>query len=142
MSLTWEDKLEIIELHARYNRAVDTGADEEWAACFTDDGVFDARSRYARGTEELREFAREFHEQATFQGAVHWNANILIDGDGDDATGHADYALIRADPSGGRILSTGSYASMLRKVNGRWLFSERKSTVTGAADELLATFTR
>jgi hypothetical protein len=142
MSLTWEDKLEIVELHARYNRAIDTGQAEAWADCFTQDGVFDARTRYAKGTAELIDFARFYHQEPTFKGAVHWNANIVIDGDGDEADVHADFALIRSEPSGGRIMSTGSYASIVRKVDGEWRFALRKSTVGSAADELLATFTR
>ena len=97
-------------LHARYNRAIDTGQAEAWADCFTQDGVFDARTRYAKGTAELIDFARFYHQEPTFKGAVHWNANIVIDGDGDEADVHADFALIRSEPSGGRIMSTGSYA--------------------------------
>ncbi len=53
MGLSFEDKAEIIELHARYNRTVDTGDAEAWAACFTPDGEFDARSAHSRGTAEL-----------------------------------------------------------------------------------------
>jgi uncharacterized protein (TIGR02246 family) len=142
MGLSFEDRLEIIELHARYNRAVDTGDAEGWAACFTADGVFDARSRYAQGTAELVDFARFYHEQETYRGAVHWNNNILAEGDGDEARVHVDFALIRGGADGVQILSSGAYASVVRKVDGRWLFASRKSTVTSADGELEALFER
>jgi uncharacterized protein (TIGR02246 family) len=142
MSLSFEDKAEIVELHARYNRAVDTGDADAWAACFTPDGLFDARSRYARGTEALREFAHFYHQQPTYAGAVHWNANLVIDGDGDEAAAHADFALIRGSDDGVRILSTGTYASTLVRVDGCWRFTARRSTVLSADPELLALFER
>jgi uncharacterized protein (TIGR02246 family) len=142
MMLPLEDRLEIAELHARYNRAVDTGDAEGWAACFTPDGIFDARSRYAKGIAELVAFARFYHGQEAYRGAVHWNNNIVADGDGSEARVHADYILVRGSDEGVQILSSGAYASVARKVDGRWLFASRKSIVTSAANELQTLFER
>jgi uncharacterized protein (TIGR02246 family) len=130
MPLSFADKAEIIELHARYNRSIDTGDAEAWAACFTPDGAFDAPSRPSQGTDELIEFVRIYHERPASQGAVHWNSHPIVDGDGDVATAHVDFVVVRADHDGGAIVSTGTYASTLRKLHGRWLFARRVPVVT------------
>jgi hypothetical protein len=140
--LSHADRVEILELHSRYNRAVDHGDSESWAACFAPDGIFDARSRYAEGTAALETFARDYHGQEAYRGAVHWNNNIVVEGAGDEVTAHTDYMLVRGTAEGIRILSTGSYLSRVIRQDGRWVFASRKSTVTAADPELLALFER
>ena len=41
MPLSIEDQLDIMELMARYNHAIDGSQPEAWADTFTDDGVFE-----------------------------------------------------------------------------------------------------
>ena len=54
MALTNDDKVEIQELISRYNKAIDTGDAESWAATFTDDGEFVGLVGTFHGAEELR----------------------------------------------------------------------------------------
>jgi ketosteroid isomerase-like protein len=80
--LTFEDKFEITELAARYNYALDTGDGDAWAATFTDDGVFASSGSTLTGTEAPAEFARD-RDSA---GLRHWTNNLVVDGEGREAT--------------------------------------------------------
>src|SRR5215203_5753454 len=55
--------------------------------------------------------------------ARHWNANLLIEGDGDEAT-MTCYLLALTTGSSIRG-STGIYRDRLRRRNGAWRFAER-----------------
>lgn len=60
--LSTADRLEIEQLYAKYNHAIDFGDGDAWAATFTADGSFD-RGRGAPpfvGTEALANLAIEF----------------------------------------------------------------------------------
>ena len=46
------DRLEIQELVARYNHAIDRGDTEGWVGCFSEDGAFDG----VRSATALRRF--------------------------------------------------------------------------------------
>jgi hypothetical protein len=84
------DKLEIQELAARYNRAVDSRRPDEWADTFTEDGVFvSMRVGTHSGRAALVKFASDFWTEpdcAPWRGGQHWAANMIIEGDGDHAT--------------------------------------------------------
>ncbi len=122
MPLSLEDQLDIMELMARYNHAIDSGDAEGWAATFTDDAAFEGSTATLKGREELLEFVRSRDPSNPLR---HWNNNILIDGDGDDAT--AKVYLITFDVSGPpKIRSSGLYHDTLRRVNGHWRFTHRK----------------
>src|SRR5829696_10453996 len=93
MLLTAADCEEIRQLLARYNFAIDLGDATGWAACFTDDGVFECSGladghplggRFAGG-EALRSYANT-HFAIAKGRARHWNGSIQIDGGGDRAT--------------------------------------------------------
>ena len=61
MSLPASDKIEIQELVARYNRAIDSGDVEGWVDTFLPDGVFEGLVVPTfRGHTELRAFATAF----------------------------------------------------------------------------------
>lgn len=80
----WEDVLAIRELTARYNHAIDSGRAEEWAATFTEDGVFEpsAGGRF-EGREALAGFARAF--AARFR-VRHCTTDAVVEVDGNRAT--------------------------------------------------------
>src|SRR5215203_4706735 len=60
---TLQDQLAIRELHARYARASDRRKSEEWALCFTPDGVFvDSNGGTRGGRPTLEAFVRGFHD--------------------------------------------------------------------------------
>lgn len=88
-ALTAEDRLEIQELVARYNRAVDGGDADGWVETFTYDGVFQSLLVGThRGREELRAFAEDFVAGSydAWSGGQHWIGSVIIDGDRSKAT--------------------------------------------------------
>lgn len=129
---------QIRQLLARYNLAIDFGDADGWAACFAPDGVFECKGvpdgsplggRY-QGTDALRVYA-ETHRSVTKGRARHWNANTMIEGDGNTAT-MTCYLLVLT--VGGPLRGvTGVYHDRLRKVDGEWRFIERSIALDAPA---------
>lgn len=120
--LTFEDKFEITELAARYNHAIDTADGEAWAATFTADGVFAPPGNTVTGTEALAEYARAGADPRK----RHWTNNLVIDGDGDEATLRCYLHLMLVGAPGIETRVTGRYSDQLRRVDGRWRFARRE----------------
>jgi ketosteroid isomerase-like protein len=121
----------IRQLLGRYNLAIDLGDPEGWAATFTPDGTFRCTGlpedsplggRY-EGTDQLVAYAK-LHYRIAKGRARHWNANLVIDGDGE--TARMRCYLLALTAGGGKLAgTTGIYDDRLRKVNETWLFVER-----------------
>ncbi len=121
MALTLEDRLDIIELVARYNQAIDSRDASGYAETFTEDGVFQiAGQAEIKGREKLARMV----ERLGPPGSRHWVNNIVIDGDGDEATMHCYLTVFNAL----RVTNMGRYANTLRKVEGKWKFVRRDYT--------------
>ncbi len=54
----------------------------------------------------------------------HRVCNMVVDGDGDDATMTAYFALLRERG----IAATGKYVNTMKKIDGQWLFARRQYT--------------
>lgn len=124
MPLTQEDELDILDLLARYNQAIDGGEAEAWADTFVPDGLFESqRSGTHRGRDELVAFAQG---RAELRGEIrHWTNNPVISGEGDEATMRVYLLLIAVDGEP-KPIGTGIYEDTLRKVDGEWKFVHRK----------------
>ena len=120
MPLTTDDRLAIQDLVARYNHAIDGADPEGWAATFASDGTFESRGEVHTGADALVAFARGFQQR--LPGARHWNNNLLIDGDGDQATTRCYLMLWRE----GAPVSEGMYVDTLKRIDGQWRFTSRK----------------
>ena len=77
--LTTEDRLDILDLLARYNYAIDDNDGDAWAACFTEDGVFTSPNGSFTGREALSKFADE-----SKRGGLHLTSNHIITCDGNE----------------------------------------------------------
>ena len=119
---TFEDKYEITELAARYNHALDSGDGDAWAATFTDDGVFASSGNTLTGTEALAAYARDGADPRK----RHWTNNLVIDGDGRDATLRCYLHLMLVGAPGLETVVTGRYTDQLRRVEGEWKFARRE----------------
>ncbi|MFN0096801.1 MAG: nuclear transport factor 2 family protein [Dehalococcoidia bacterium] len=124
MALSVADQLEIQQLYANYNHAIDFGRGAEWAATFTPDGVFNSGQGTFTGTEQLQGFVAGFAAQLK---ARHWTNNLVVDGDGAKASGACYLLLWRlqagAAPS---VLVSGVYHDELAKTADGWRFTSRR----------------
>ena len=71
-----EDRLDILDLCARYNYYADRGMGPEFADCFTPDGVFDGPLARSEGTQQLQDFITGLF--ARLPGAIHFTDNHLF----------------------------------------------------------------
>ena len=125
-----EDRIAIQDLYARHNAYVDLGSYEQWAACFTEDGVSHTSSR----TEGRK--ALVAHGKARFEGRAnepwtypqHWNTNLIIEGDGTIASGLCYMMRVVKMKDTGAYATThlGMYQDDLVKVRDEWLFKSRR----------------
>ena len=128
MALTNDDKTEIRELVSRYNKAIDTGDADGYAATFTADGEFVGIVGTFKGRDELRAFAADYAtnpDMADFASAQHWVTNLVVDGGGDDATAFSHLMMVKPDGEAGSIILVGHYDDTLRRVDGAWRFARR-----------------
>jgi ketosteroid isomerase-like protein len=125
MSLSAENLVFINALYSRYNASIDTGDGDAFAACFTPDGRLDSGRSNEDGTAAISAFASATHE--TLPGLRHLASNIVIDGDGDTATGSA-FLLAFNIAAGFQPLATGRYSDRLTKTADGWRFASRAFT--------------
>src|SRR5688572_3473517 len=72
--LTTQDYIDIEQLYATYNHAIDNGDGEAWAATFTPDGSF---NRF-QGKDALVGFIKTWREKMNGANRRHWNSNLRI----------------------------------------------------------------
>ena len=125
MALSAEDKIEILELIARYNHTIDAGDTGGWAATFTENGIFEAPDTTAQGPEDLKRFVAKIPA-----GGRHWVNNVMIDGSGNSATASC-YLHVLNVKEGGKTIVTGLYNDTLERVGGAWKIAHRKVTLDG-----------
>jgi 3-phenylpropionate/cinnamic acid dioxygenase small subunit len=97
---------EIQHFYGRQMRFLDSGAVDEWAGTFTEDGVFTANAHPEpqRGRAAILAGARQAAAKLAAEGVQrrHWLGMLQVDPQ-DDGTVHArTYALITSTPLGGQ----------------------------------------
>lgn len=134
MALTVEDHLEIEQLAARYNLAIDLGDAQGWAECYTEDGEFRTEpggpwsesrgmTRLAvQGQAELLAFA----EAVTAGGKVrHWSTNRVVTQTADGARAVSYMTVfVLTGPRADEFL-TGVMEDELVHTNDGWRFRRR-----------------
>ncbi len=122
MALATDDTIEILQLYARYNTAIDTGDADGFGGCFVPDGVFDNGMAVIEGRADIAAFATQTH--AGMPGLRHDATNIVVDGDGKEATGSAFLVGYLVD-GGHKVIVTGRYQDALAKTGDGWRFTKR-----------------
>ncbi len=126
MPLDATDVVAIQQLYAAYNVAADRGDGKAFAGCFTSDGVLDAGGICPEGSDALAEFASGIPAMAP--GTRHIATNVLVEGDGDSATGQAYLMLLNTTASPIVVAGTGRYEDRLLRLDDRWRFTARRYT--------------
>lgn len=122
MSLSTDDLVQIQQLYARYNTAIDTGDGKTFGACFVPDGSFDSGMSVLEGQEAITEFAHQTH--SAMPTMRHDATNLVIDGDGNRASGSA-FLIGYLAGSGYKVIVTGRYTDELEKTSAGWCFTKR-----------------
>ena len=132
-----DDRAMIENLQARYLFAFDWGDAEGYANVFTEDGILNYGGGEFKGRQAIRKFMEsgdnrgEQRAPSTPEGerprvGRHIISNIVVQVDGDRATGQAYWTHMTTGPTGyGTVDFFGHYEDEMVKVNGEWLFSKR-----------------
>ncbi|MET0532744.1 MAG: nuclear transport factor 2 family protein [Steroidobacter sp.] len=120
--LTTQDYVEIQQLYARYNHAIDSGDSEGWAATFVPDGVFN--EKFA-GRGQLLEFMKVWKEKMNGANRRHWNSNLSITPAAQGANGTVLLMLLDVSTKPPSIVMTGQYTDVLVKTADGWRFKSR-----------------
>jgi 3-phenylpropionate/cinnamic acid dioxygenase small subunit len=126
-ALTTQDYIDIEQLYATYNHAIDSGDGEAWAATFTADGTF---NKFA-GHDQLVGFIQQWMEKMNGANRRHWNTNLRIVPGKDGAS--ASVFLMLVDVSTKSIVATGMYDDTLVKTANGWRFKSRQTKMDTAA---------
>jgi len=131
---TLEDREQIRELYARYAYTVDLGRYADWVQCFTADGVFDSPLfGQFKGPEGLLKFTAIYKESQGSAQVRHIMSNVTFVVDGDNAIGGCYLTYYHCKDGKVSLAAVGRYEDRLRKVNGEWLFENRKVQLDGHA---------
>ena len=126
MPLNTDDSIQIEQLYARYNTAIDTGDGEGFAQCFVPDGIFNPGHAVLEGQEAISAFANDTHKN--MPKMRHNATNLVIDVDGDTATGSAFLIGYLAAPEY-KVIATGRYIDQLTRSSDGWRFTDRQFTM-------------
>ena len=144
---TVDDYVQITQLQARYDYALDNWDGKAWASVFTEDGVFHmGATRCVVGHEQmialLQKMAPSYanlppQQHVTVTGPISYI-------DKDHAWVHSPIMLIgsagfiRPLVRGTGLAYTAAYDDTLRRVNGRWLIADRSENTRTADFKLPA----
>lgn len=138
-----EEEREIVRTLHRYAQSIDYGDEEGWVDCFTEDGVFDVRSRHAHqlkrlieGRENLRRFIAR-HTRAPELWHKHMLVEPLIEVDGDTATCSSYLFVLMEHEERPVVRVFGRYIDRLEKgADGRWRFAHRIAEIESMRADL------
>jgi hypothetical protein len=128
MGTSADDRLELMELCARYSFYVDTFQLHPLVELFTDDGVFD-ESAVGMGRYEGHDVIRAYFRDDLFpvvDAWLHLTSNFIVDCiDGSSASGRCS-TIMDADVQGGAWLhGTVWYEDDYVRTDGGWRFRSR-----------------
>ncbi len=121
-SLTTQDYVDLQQLYAHYNMAIDTGDGEAWAATFTPDGVFNNTNT---GHDALVQFIKDWRDKRDGANRRHWNSNLAFTATEGGASGSCYLILLNVGVRPATIVTTGIYEDVLVKTPEGWRFKSR-----------------
>ena len=136
---TYEDRIAVEDVMARYVWAVDSFDPEGYVAVFTDDAVIDSNGSISKGSAEIRRIVTNLIQRRDDNKAkglpasnlYHMTSNVRITFPKPGEALHQSYwQTVRRDNDGKMIAAAmGRSEDRLVKRNGRWLIQSRKLTV-------------
>ena len=145
-----QDRVEIVDLYARYSWALDTGDTEGYVALFTADAEATEETREGglevrRGRDEIRKLVLKFHLRPDFPGHQHQMAQFVFEPDPLDRPDHwvvrsYAWATINHPPAPPHLHWCGHIRDVIAKVDGEWKI--RSKQIMGWAGPVLTRFGR
>ena len=136
---TYEDRIAVEDVMARYVWAVDSLDPEGYVAVFTEDAIIDSNGSLSTGREEIRRIVTNLIERRDDNKAkglpagnlYHMVGNVRITFPKPGEALHQSYwQTLRRDAEGRMIIAAmGRSEDHLVKRNGKWLIQFRKLTV-------------
>ena len=123
-TLTAQDYVDIQQLYARYNWAIDAGDVEGYVALYTPDGQFNTFT----GADGLRTFMK----QAKTGTRRHWNTNLVITPSPEGANGKVYLLLVDVGAKPPATSLAARYEDRLVKTSGGWRFKKRQTSADPA----------
>ena len=136
---TYEDRIAVEDVMARYVWAVDSLDADGYVAVFTEDAVIDSNGSISRGRDEIRKIVTGLIQRRDANKAkglpagnlYHVVSNVRISFPKPDEALHQSYwQTVRRDQDGRMTAAAmGRSEDRLVKRNGRWLIQLRQLTV-------------
>jgi uncharacterized protein (TIGR02246 family) len=139
---TYEDRIAVEDVMARYVWTVDSLDADGYAAVFTEDAVIDANGNVSRGREQIRGIVTGMikrRDENKTKGVpagnlYHMTSNVRITFPKPGEALHQSYwQTVRRDEKAGAnamfVAAMGRSEDRLVKRNGKWLIQSRKLTV-------------
>ena len=136
---TYEDRIAVEDVMARYVWTVDSLDADGYVAVFTPDAVIDSNGTFSRGHDEIRKIVTgliQRRDEAKAKGQptsnlYHVISNVRITFPKPGEALHQSYwQTVRRDKDGKMIAAAmGRSEDRLVKRNGKWLIQSRKLTV-------------
>jgi hypothetical protein len=120
--LSAEDRLDLMELYARYAWAMDSGDLEAFEKTVTPEVKLFGKGQNFEGLAAVRAWEEGFLRDPGFPGTQHFYTNFIMRGDGETAEVRAYVARLYGMPgtSNCQLLWLGYYIDTCVKRNGMW----------------------
>lgn len=127
MSVTFQDRLEIHEILARLDHAVDAQSWDRYLSLFEADAVMDPGfAPPVQGTEAIRAFLVQ--TEGGTRGKRHVASNVFVDGDETRAVATSYLTVIEREDIP-KVVATAVIEDTLVKRNGAWRIARHKVAV-------------
>jgi SnoaL-like domain len=134
MKLKAKDRLDIIQLTATFDNALDSENIDKYLSTFDENGELSGFWGSTQGKDNLRvQFPQLLDSFA--RGRRHLLTNHEIDGDGTTATMYCYLTVFNRDTS--TMAGSGTFNDELIKVKGKWLFKKRELSGDGNVMKML-----
>ncbi len=121
------DTLKIQQLYARYSDAIMRNDPETFGSCWSDDAFWLLLGIEYRGKDTIIETYKNAVAASDF--ILHLAFSPLISLNGDKAKVRSQMQEIIHFAGAGAVIIFGNYNDVLHKIDGQWLFAERRISV-------------